>query len=386
MRRREVREARWASWGGSLAALMVALAGSGCGKGTEATAAAESKVQAQPPAQGVEGGSGRGSAPTPWVKARAAGDTALLEAPAVVLAPPEAAGAVAAPFAARVTRIHVQPGQAVEKGAPVVDVLMPELIGASGAYAAAGTRLAAHRRRKAQLDGLRADGLVKLSEMAEVEAQIADAEADQQIAAATLRSAGMGPGEAGRVLGSGGGVTLRSPVAGVVTEVRAALGEMRDPAGEPLARVVGGGAARVEARLPSRPPEGARYDLVIGAAAPTLLRKVAEAPAVDGRDGTLRIWLEAEGTFSAPHGALGKVRVRVDPGSGAVVVPTAALAMQGGGAVVVARKTGQPLQVEVLATAGADALVRGALAAGDEVAAEAMRAMVEVQGGGEGAP
>ncbi|WP_169796761.1 efflux RND transporter periplasmic adaptor subunit [Chondromyces crocatus] len=372
-----------------MSGLLLALAGcglviAGCGQGTAtATPAAEGKgAEAAAPAAGGEGLS-RASAPTPWVKARAAGEQALLEAPAVVLAPPEAAGAVSAPFAARVMRIHVQPGQEIAQGAPVIDVLMPELIGASGAYAAAGTRLAAYRRRKAQLDGLRADGLAKLSEIGEVEAQIADAEASQQIAAATLRSAGMGPGSAGQVLASGGKVTLRSPVSGVVTELRATLGEMRDPSGEPLARVVGAGAARVEARVATRPPEGARYDLVIGAASPVPLKKVAQAPAVDARDGTLKIWLEADVALNAPHGALGKVRVRVASESGAVVVPAAALALQDGHAIVVARKTGQPLPVTVLTTAGADALIQGELTEGDEVAAEAARALAQ---DGEGVP
>lgn len=375
-----------------LIALLALLAAAACEGKPSATATAEGN--AAPAAGAPAAGQGapaagqaveaRGSAPTPWVKARAPENAPLLEAPAVVLAAPGASGAVSAPFAARVAKIHAQPGQAVERGAPVVDVIMPELISAAGRWAAAGTRIAAHRRRKEQLEKLRADGLAKLADLGEVEAALADALADQQIAAATLKSAGMGPGEAGRVLASGGVVTLRSPVAGVVTELRASLGETRDPAGEPLARVAGAGAARVEARLAARPPEGARYSFVVGAGAPVPLRKVSEAPALDARDGTIRIWLEADGALSAPAGALGKVRVDVDPGSGAVLVPAAAVALSGGRPVVVPRRTGRPLPVEVLATSGAGALIRGEIAAGDELAAEASRAIAV--GGEEASP
>jgi len=313
----------------------------------------------------------RASARAPWVKARSPEDLSLLEAPAKVLAPPEAIGAVTAPFPGRVVKIFVRAGQTVAAGEAVADVAMVELVRAAAAYSAAGTRLAAFRRRKAQLDQLRADGLARLADLADVEAQIASAQADQQTAMGTLRAAGAGGGDVGSILASGGAITLKSPVAGVVVEVNAALGEGRDVGSEPIARIAGRGPVRIEARLAHAAPEGARFEVVPQRGAAFAVKLVATSPVVDGADGTVRTWFEPTSEVTLSHGAACRLRVLVDAASGAVAVPAKAVGLQGGKALVVTRKAGGPVEVVVLASSGADALVKGPIAAGDEVAAEA---------------
>lgn len=315
------------------------------------------------------------SAETPWVAARAPGGLSLLEAPAELVPPAGAKGAVVPPFSARITKVHVEHGERVEEGAPIADVVMPELARAAGAFAAAGTRIGAHGRRKTQLEELRKDGLAKLAEIAEVEGALADASAAQQMALATLKIAGLGPKDVASLVRSGGLVTLKSPVAGVVTELDAALGESREPTGAPIARIEGAGAARVEARFAQRPPPGARFVFVGPLGQTTALTLLNEAPSTNGRDGTVAAWFKPAEALHLPHGTLGKVRVSPDPGGAAVAIPAAAVTLKDGAAVVFSRKTGAPLPVKVLSSSGADALVEGDLRPGDEVAADASRAL-----------
>ena len=336
----------------------VALLAAGCKKDPPAPAV---QVRDESPA----------SARSPWVKARPPEGLSMLEAPGRVQAPPDAVGAVTAPFPGRVVKIHVRPGQTVAAGEPIADVAMVELVKAAAAYSAAGTRMAAYRKRKAQLDQLRADGLARLADLAEVEASLAEAQADQQAALGTLRAAGAGPGDAGALVASGGALPLRSPVAGVVLEVNAAVGEGRDVGAGPIARVAGPGPVRVEARLAHAPPEGARFEVVTPAGEPFPVKLVATSPIVEGADGAVRTWFEPETAVSLPHGMACRLRVLVGAGAGVVAVPAKSVGLRAGKAVVVSRKAGGPVEVVVLATSGADALVKGPLAPGDEVAAEA---------------
>ena len=315
------------------------------------------------------------SAETPWVAARAPGGLSLLEAPAELVPPAGAKGAVVPPFSARITKVHVEHGERVDEGAPIADVVMPEVARAAGAFAAAGTRIGAHGKRKAQLEELRKDGLAKLADIAEVEGTLADASAAQQMALATLKIAGLGPKDVAALVNSGGWVTLKSPVAGVVTELDAALGASREPTGAAIARIEGAGAARVEARFSQRPPPGARFVFVGPLGHTTALTLLSEAPSTSGRDGTVAAWFKPAEVIALPHGTLGKVRVSPDPGGTAVAIPAAAVTLKDGAAVVFSRKTGAPLPVKVLSSSGADALVEGDLRPGDEVAADASRAL-----------
>jgi hypothetical protein len=98
---------------------------------------------------------------------------------------------------------------------------------------------------------------------------------------------------------------------------------------------------------------------------------------VESADGTVRTWFEPLAEVALPHGAACRLRVMVDAASGAVAVPAKAVGLRGGKAVVMTRKAGAVVEVTVLASSGADALVKGPIAPGDEVAAEAPLASSE---------
>lgn len=316
----------------------------------------------------------RASVAAPWVKVREPRGISLLELPAQVLLSPQTVGAVTPPYSARILRIFVQAGQRVERGSPVVEVVMPQLSGSAGLYAAASTRLEAYGERKKQLEALRAEGLARVADISEAAVRLAEARADQQSALAVLRSAGVSPAEVARILESGGAVTLRSPVKGVVTEVAAVLGETRESAGKPLARIVGDSPARIEARLSHRLPDGARFEFVSQAGERLAVALVAQAALVDPRDGTAPSWFEPLKARLLPGGLSGRLRIVLAEDSGAVVVPSRAIGVSDGKNHVLVRRGSREerIPVSVLASSGADALVQSsALKVGDVVAAEA---------------
>jgi RND family efflux transporter MFP subunit len=351
-------------------ALVVAVALAACSKGGPA-------AEEAPPVP---------SARTPWVKARSSEGVPLLEAPAQVLPSPEGQAAVVPPYRARVLKVLVRPGERVKKGQPLVEVVMPEVSTAAGAYVAASTRVDAYGRRKAQLEALKADGLVRLADVLEAETKLAEAQADQQSAAAALRTAQIEPSQAADIVAGKKPVVLRSPIAGVVTAVGAGVGDSREPSGEPVVRVAGEGDSRVEARFARQvDPGNAAFEFVASSGIRFPLTFVAIAPVIDPRDGTLAVWLvPAAGTKLQP-GLTGRVVVTLPDVVGASVVPARAVALSDGKAFVVARRDGKPekVPVEVIASSGAEALVIG-VATGEEIAADA--ALAEAPADAKAAP
>jgi len=338
-------------------ALATLLALSACGKGGPAP-------EEEPPIP---------SARTPWVKARSSEGVPLLEAPAQVLGSPEGQAGVVPPYRARVLRVLVRPGERVTKGQRLVEVVMPEVSTAAGSYAAASTRVDAYGRRLAQLEALKSEGLVRLTDVLEAETKLAEARADQQSAAAALRTAQIDPAEVPDIVAGKKPVSLRSPIAGVVVAVGVGVGDTREPTGEPVVRVAGEGDSRVEARF-ARPVDthDAAFELVTSGGGRHHLTFVARAPVVDPRDGTIAFWFVPEkGTKLAP-GVSGRVVMTLQGVSQAAVVPARAVALADGKAHVVAQRNGkaEKVPVEVIASSGAEALVKG-IAAGDEIAADA---------------
>jgi membrane fusion protein, heavy metal efflux system len=345
---------------------ILVLGPAGCGKRGPAT-------EEEPPTP---------SARTPWVKVRSSEGVPLLEAPATVLPSPEGQASVVPPYRARVVQVLVRPGEKVRKGQPLVEVVMPDVSAAAGQYAAATTRVDAQQRRKAQLDSLKADGLVRLSDVLEAETKLAEARADQQAAVGALRNAEVNPADAADIVAGKRPIALRSPINGVVTAVNVGVGDSREPGGEPVVRIAGEGSGRVEARF-ARPVDvkGASFDFVTsGAHHP--LKFVARAPMVDPRDGTIAFWFVPGEGAPLPSGLAGRVVVTLQGAAEAAVVPARAVALADGQPHVVARRNGkaEKVPVEVIASSGAEALVAG-VAPGEEVAADAALAELPAPAG-----
>lgn len=307
------------------------------------------------------------SVATRWVEARGAEDTTVLEAPARVLPSPESVASLAPPLQARVVKVRVRPGQRVQAGEALVDVLMPELLHAAGDLAGEQLKVDAFSRRKAQLEVLKNEGLVRVAELAEVEAQLATARADAQAARATLRASGINDRSADALVTGDGVVSLRAPISGVVSSVEAVVGEVRDPAGRPLVQLVGEGEGRIEARLPANASPGARFVFVTGAHLRPL-ELVSVSPRLESADGARLAWFTSPDA-GLPVGATGRVRVSADPSW--KVVPSRAL-IDSEGRVQVRVRSGDGstlVEVRVIARSGAEAVVDG-LAADAVVAAE----------------
>jgi len=305
-----------------------------------------------------------------WVPLRPPEAVSFLELPAAVLAAAGTTALVNPPYAGQIVKLHVRPGDEVKRAQVVAEIVMPSVVAAVGEQASARTKIDAYLRRMAQLNALKAEGLVRSIEIADVEMRLAEARADEQRAGAVLRSAGVSASEGRRLAGGRGAVPLRSPIDGTVTEVSAALGETRDGAGGPLARIAGTANARIEARAVQTLPLDARFELVTAEGDKIPLRLVGESPAADPRDGTTAIWFEPNPPRPLRAGVTGKLRVTVPKRDGLTVAPRSAIGESGAGTYVRARKPTGPatVTVKVLLSSGADALIESALPAGTEIA------------------
>ena len=310
------------------------------------------------------------SAEARWVPLRAAEAVTLAELPATVLPTAGTQALVNPPYAGQVVRLHVRPGDQVEAGQVLVEIMMPTVVTAAGERAAARTKIEGYQRRLTQLRALEAEGLVRSVDLSEADMRLSEARADEQRASAILRSAGIGDPEP-RGLGlDRGAVPLRSPIAGTVTEVAAALGETRDTAGAPLVRIAGTASARIEARAPERLMEGARFELVTGNGDSIPVRLVAVSPVIDPRDGSAAAWFETEPARSLRAGLTGKVRVVPPAGGGLTVAPRSAVGRGPAGTFVRARRPDgpAPVAVKVVLSSGADVVIDSPLRAGAEIA------------------
>lgn len=318
---------------------------------------------------------GPSSASVRWVEARAPGGTALLEAPASVLASPGGHAVVAAPLRARIVAIATQPGATVTKGQVLVEVALPEAVAASGAYLAAADEITAYEARAKQLAALQQEGLARQADVAAVNLELAKLRGVRDTAAATLRAANLEVSSARALAASGGRTTLRAPIAGTVMAVTAIAGATVAPEA-PLVEIVAAGATRIEAHLPRDLPPNVRVEFVAVGAPAIVATFVASAPSREP-DGTTKAWFEL--ASPAPANAAGRIRATLPDGA-AVLVPATALAREGADQIVF-RRTGDAtaqVRVRVLATSGGDALVEG-LAVGDRIAAVATLVTPEVK-------
>lgn len=310
---------------------------------------------------------------TRWVQARPAA-TPLLTAPAVVVGAPESAALVSAPLPLRVERVRVRLGEKVAAQQVVAEVLVPQALQAAGALEAAQRRLEPQLRRLAQLEALKEEGLARASELADVQAAVATSRGELASATATLRIAGVDPTQAARLLSGTGLISLRSPLAGVVTAIAAVPGGTYEPGGPALAEVVASGEVTVEARLPRRPREGERFAFIPepGVRVPCTLEQLS--PRVDGRDGTVTGWFRPDGALES--GRAGQLEVVPAPADAAVALPPRAVHVSDGAAIAVLRDPAGPVRqpVEVLSRK-ADAVVVRGLPPGREVAADARAAL-----------
>ncbi len=308
------------------------------------------------------------SSPGRWVEVRLPGDLSLLEAPAQTVARPRAEARISPPFSARVLRIHVTPGDHVAEGAPLLDVSMPNVLQAAAVWIASGDRREIRERRRAELESLRHEGLVVGGGVFEQEASIADLRGERASALAILSAAGVRAGAVARVLRSGS-ITLNSPIAGVVRDLSAYIGEVRDPSASPLVTVLGLSAVRIEARLNRPLPNGASLSFAPIAGDPIPLRSEPLAEVVTPEDGTRLIWLLPEQETKLSSGLRGRLIIGMRGGD-FFEVPSSAIGLRAGQSFLLRRGMEgnvAEVPVRVLSTSGASTLVAGPLQVGQLV-------------------
>ena len=333
-------------------------------------AACQEPPISEPEATEPEATSRSMSAATRWVKAEPPSALTLLEAPARVVATSPASAVVTVLHDARIERFLVATGDAVTEGQPLVEVAIPAVADAAARIAGLEAQMRAVQARLQVLNKLRAEGLARAEAIFDLDNQLGALTVEVRTAQAVLQMYGLGDGDAGR-LARRGAVSLRSPAAGVVTEVNGRLGAVVAPGGAPLVLVEGPRPARIEASLVGALPTGAAVDFVGQDGRVLALEPTPIGRWVDGHSGRVTVWLAPTEARPLPDGLAG--RVRVAPAAGTVEVPSAAVDGAGEAAHVFVLRGGVPARVAVERglDSGTTALVRGALEAGEQVAADA---------------
>jgi cobalt-zinc-cadmium efflux system membrane fusion protein len=310
------------------------------------------------------------SSSTAWHPVRPADEAELWRAPAQVVTSPNAESLVSPPLAGRLVALKVTPGDQVEAGTVLAELVSPELASAAAQLSSSASIVKNRRARVEQLRKLLAEGLTRQAELTAAEGELAEASRIRNEAQAVLRAAGFGPGQAARLARNGGRIPLRAPTSGVVLEVKAVLGQSVQPGGTPLVHIAAKSGRRVEAHLAAAMPDGAEAFFVDGNGRRTALQLVSRSPRVDSADGTTRHWFELPEDDARPPGELGVVHVVPKAADDVYVVPASAVAGTAAKPHVVVRRAGKPQRVQVatVMSAGSVVMVRGALQRGDEVA------------------
>lgn len=307
------------------------------------------------------------SAEARFVEARRPSTAALLEAPAHVVSLEPGTAEISVLHEARVLRFRAAPGDAIEAGQPLADLVIPAVSEAAARLGPLAARRSALRRRLEELEKLRSEGLARAAALFELRIEASALEADYRAALALLKGYGIEGREVTSVRDAGH-VALRSPASGVVIERNGRAGAVVGPGSPPLLVIGAERPARIEASFVDAPPKGARLAFFGQDGREVRLAPEPVARFRDGRTGRLTAWLEPEPEMALPDGLTGRVRLQV--ASGAVEVPSDAVGRDEDGAYVrkLDREGVRRTEVEVLLDSGTTSVVRGAdLKIGDRV-------------------
>jgi cobalt-zinc-cadmium efflux system membrane fusion protein len=143
---------------------------------------------------------------------------------------------VGTPAPARVTRLLVNAGDAVQAGQPLVELISPELGRERAEYLSAGARLKLAEAALERKRGLAAEKIVPLREVQEAESSVGEARAALRASRAAIAAYTVEPPADDGDEATSSTFMLRSPVGGSVIERTAVIGQMLDP-GSPAFRI-----------------------------------------------------------------------------------------------------------------------------------------------------
>ncbi len=134
---------------------------------------------------------------------------------------------IATPAGARIVRVFLDAGDRVKQGEALAELTSPELGRARAEYVSASARVRLAEAALERKRGLAAENIVPLREVQEAESALAEARAAQRAGRAAIAGYGVDVPEGDGPLS--GAFTLRSPLAGWVTEKSAVTGALTDP-------------------------------------------------------------------------------------------------------------------------------------------------------------
>jgi cobalt-zinc-cadmium efflux system membrane fusion protein len=162
------------------------------------------------------------------VESRTGGDLVMLLGELAV--DERAYAEVSTPVAARVTRLLVNAGDSVRSGQTLVELTSPELGRERAEYLSVSARLKLAEAALERKRGLAAEKIVPLREVQEAESAAGEARAALRASRAAIAAFGVEPPSDDGDGATSSAFVLRSPVAGLVIERSAVIGQMLDPA------------------------------------------------------------------------------------------------------------------------------------------------------------
>ncbi len=329
----------------------------------------------------VPGAAAATRAPAPssafkWIAVRRTNEASVEEVPARVLSTAGSNAVTVPPLPARILTLLAKPGDTIAKDGAIARVIMPEVDAAVATVRATETSLAVLSKRRSQLGSLEGEGLVRASDLTALDLDIARLFGEKVRAESILKGAG---------LTSGGIITLRSAVAGVVTEVAATQGELRRPEDGPIARIRSHGGQRIEATFSTLPMRDGQYTFRAANEPPVGVKLVNVVPKAAGVGYVA--WFEPHERVAIPLVSEGRIAIHPIADPSARVVPSSAVGLLGTSRFVVIRagaattSTSTVVAVEIVRIVSSDAVVRGDLPEGALVASDPYRAQVGAGGG-----
>jgi cobalt-zinc-cadmium efflux system membrane fusion protein len=300
--------------------------------------------------------------------------------PARVAIPPAQVRVVSAPQAGLVDALLVAVGEAVEEGQVLARLKSPDLLTLQRDYLQTLTRLGLAGSELERDKALFEEGIIAERRLAQKRSRYAELAAQGDQGRQALHLAGMDEAslrrlERERRLTSD--LAVRAPLAGVVLEVMASVGERAEPLA-PLYRIAHLDPLWLEVRAPLESAEQA----AVGTAVTAVDGAVAGRVLLVGREvdpDSQTVLLRAEVTRGAAGLRPGQfVQVRLGLGqASALGAPAVAVARSGGQAYVFRQVSGgfAAVPVQVLSERAGVAVLRGPLAAGERVASGGVAAL-----------
>jgi len=250
---------------------------------------------------------------------------------------PKALSAVTAPFAGRVARVSIEPGQRVRAGATLFTIESPDAMGVRTALSQARLKVRLQEEVLARQTEMVKRGVGLEVERFEAEMKLREARAELE--RSERNAALLGAGE-------GASVHVRAPVDGVVVSVKAAAGVTVQLGGDPLVEIGNPGGLWVVADVPegetSQAAKAGKVDVTVVALNLTLPGRIAGvAPRSDSETRRTPIYIEllsstpGHALERAPAdlraGLLVRVTVAAPAAAGELWLPVTAVLLKEGG-------------------------------------------------------